>query len=1434
MVLVLFGALHLSAQNEISVANIRYPKAHTVSDFEDDQDDLELPSGYFHYRLGATTTVDITGIVPFPEGDGLEIVLSNTSDYPITLKHESDSSTAANRFNLPGNADLILNKGQRLKLFYDGITSRWATYGTGIGIGGLAPPASVPTNVSFAVTGSTSADVSWLQSGADFAMVLLSENPIANLPVDGVLYTADTVYGAGSDLGDGVYVVAIMADESQPLTTVSVSISNLTEATTYYAAVVSYNINGAVALYNRTVSTGNSGSFTTNASESTPTVPYTITQVLTKEDSVIIYGVAGNGAARAVLMAEGKEVDAFFEDDQGYSADKLGQGTEVGTGNYVVFNGVTESPLRLAGFARDKAYSNPYIAEYSSNKFLLPPANGPPEFPSLLRTAWFFDEQFEASSASVGQTLLQQEARVFYDFTQFTDDDGDPVQNGSPGLVDYSGNGYTATIVGTPTVEDLTIGEVSGVKTLGASGQNAVTTGHTGTAWVRSDFRVTMAFWISDGQTEENQHLFGVQGGSGGTSQFWAILAGATNSELNIRFRTPSGDSRWDSDNTALLADGPGFYVLEIEYDFGADAVTVLLNGLPVAGDFVNGLSDVDPTQFAPDQDFVIGSANISGTIQTNTVDIQVVRFAITDPLSSQESSDVRDYFDFLPSGAGTGLARWEVVETNGFDWSVSNDSLVISGTPTGFGDYIITKEPIPDSLFEFQLEMVVTIDDDLETGDVGIALALRNDLSSEPNRGVYGLFITNPASNNFGRAQLYSGAGEVNPTFSFRTQSNGQFTPAKDSSYALILKRDIQGNDVLYSFTIYDLYDSSSVTIGWTESNRPSDAYVGTTMHPAIYVNGGPFRIRPFAVRRTGSEVGDVGGGDPEPDPDPPFEADVYVETTGNDSGDCTQAQPCKSLNRGLQRAGELSPSIVDVFVGAGTYVETSFLNPPANVGEVRGAGRNSTFITGASNLYTSTTDGPSRSGDARALVTINNKGNVSMKFKSMSFMGNKNNGGTTNSIRHCFVINNTHGVVLEDVAIRFFNTTGLKLGNVDDFRMENFYMESTAGEQVSGGNGFTYYQVQTYNIGGGTPAVDKNSKITDLSETNYRVIFKNGLIEGQKSLFDGDAWSDGAGWGLTGGGSSDTTRYVTNVLWENVEFKINKKGVAQHNGHRFNIEGLYMKTGNILLKDCTFNNNLSWGGLSDINSTLGPTRVTGCTFNLNPDPPTFVIEMQISYVEIDHCFVDGARNGVFVSLNVQNDFSKNQPAMWPVVRGAHGHWDIHHNIIRLGTSSNYGMFGGANWELHDYKIRQNTIEFTTTQSVTSNPNWYAIFTDNTPGSTSTGLVYENNAFLGIPPSPSQFWDTGGMSGGIHRNNKSGRIGSSGSPFVVTTTRSGVTSSNNQIHSTGSNTLGLGLGTVPTTWDEAFNGNYYRPQTGSVLINAGHGGVTIGALEPN
>lgn len=85
-------------------------------------------------RATATATWNLTGITA-PAQDVL-LILNNVGSNAITLVNDA-TSTAGNRFLLPGGTDLSLGADNGLWLVYDGTTNRWRVIGgTGGGSGG--------------------------------------------------------------------------------------------------------------------------------------------------------------------------------------------------------------------------------------------------------------------------------------------------------------------------------------------------------------------------------------------------------------------------------------------------------------------------------------------------------------------------------------------------------------------------------------------------------------------------------------------------------------------------------------------------------------------------------------------------------------------------------------------------------------------------------------------------------------------------------------------------------------------------------------------------------------------------------------------------------------------------------------------------------------------------------------------------------------------------------------------------------------------------------------------------------------------------------------------------------------------------------------------------------------------------------------------------
>lgn len=80
------------------------------------------------FRLSSDAARDITGLAG--GATGRVILLSNQGAFTITLKVESASSTAANRFTCPGAADYALTTGKSAWLFYDATATRWCVIGS--------------------------------------------------------------------------------------------------------------------------------------------------------------------------------------------------------------------------------------------------------------------------------------------------------------------------------------------------------------------------------------------------------------------------------------------------------------------------------------------------------------------------------------------------------------------------------------------------------------------------------------------------------------------------------------------------------------------------------------------------------------------------------------------------------------------------------------------------------------------------------------------------------------------------------------------------------------------------------------------------------------------------------------------------------------------------------------------------------------------------------------------------------------------------------------------------------------------------------------------------------------------------------------------------------------------------------------------------------
>jgi hypothetical protein len=96
----------------------------TPSSLAADQNDYALPSATDIVRIAGTAARNVTGFVAGVSGQAMLII--NVGTFAITLKHQSASSTAANRLIVPWAGDYVMDAaGGAALIVYDATDSRW-------------------------------------------------------------------------------------------------------------------------------------------------------------------------------------------------------------------------------------------------------------------------------------------------------------------------------------------------------------------------------------------------------------------------------------------------------------------------------------------------------------------------------------------------------------------------------------------------------------------------------------------------------------------------------------------------------------------------------------------------------------------------------------------------------------------------------------------------------------------------------------------------------------------------------------------------------------------------------------------------------------------------------------------------------------------------------------------------------------------------------------------------------------------------------------------------------------------------------------------------------------------------------------------------------------------------------------------------------------
>lgn len=307
---------------------------------------------------------------------GYLIIACDNDNYFIPL----DGETYANDSNLSdGNAivnisygnpgysfsDLIPNKryyftlisfngsGTSINYKIDGTLPRTNALYNGSSV---SEPTVQASTLNFTSVASNSFITNWT-SGNGTSRIILAHtgSPVDADPADLNTYTANSVFGGGTQIGTGNYVVYSGSGTSSVLT-------GLNSLTTYYFKV--YEFNGLGGTENYLTISPASGSQLTPA----------ITQPTVQADAVVFSNVIsdeltlswtnGNGSSRIVLASSTSPVSSNPLDGVTYlDASSYGIGSEIGTGNYVIYKGSGNS-VTVTGLVPTTTY---YFAVYEFN-----------------------------------------------------------------------------------------------------------------------------------------------------------------------------------------------------------------------------------------------------------------------------------------------------------------------------------------------------------------------------------------------------------------------------------------------------------------------------------------------------------------------------------------------------------------------------------------------------------------------------------------------------------------------------------------------------------------------------------------------------------------------------------------------------------------------------------------------------------------------------------------------------------------------------------------------------------------------------------------------------------------------------------------------------------------------------------------------------------
>lgn len=205
---------------------------------------------------------------------------------------------------------------------------------------------------------SNAASFTYTPGNGEYQLFVMRQGQAADaVPTDLMAYSTNTVFG-NSPLAPGQFMV------HKGQTGASFTVTNLQPGTTYH--LTAFGFNGSTGpVYARP---GYSIQFTTSgdAPVTAPSTPSTGGALsLVEGNSLKFDWTVGNGARRLVVARAGVPVDFIPQDGVGYPADAAWGGTDLGEGQFAVYNG-SSTTVTLSGLQPGTVYHFA-VFEYNGN-----------------------------------------------------------------------------------------------------------------------------------------------------------------------------------------------------------------------------------------------------------------------------------------------------------------------------------------------------------------------------------------------------------------------------------------------------------------------------------------------------------------------------------------------------------------------------------------------------------------------------------------------------------------------------------------------------------------------------------------------------------------------------------------------------------------------------------------------------------------------------------------------------------------------------------------------------------------------------------------------------------------------------------------------------------------------------------------------------------